>query len=138
MALLFVNNKKNLYLIDTSNNKTLGVYRFDNEYKFSVEFIHSVNKSPVIDYYEYKNNNIYVTKTIYYNFGAGVETELENNEKLSYGENGEMIISDIDKIINPLIYVVGSVYDHILYINNDKIILNNLYGKNKHIKFEIK
>lgn len=138
MALLFVNNKKNLYLIDTSNNKTLGIYQFDNDYKFSVEFIHSVNKSPVIDYYEYKNNNIYVTKTIYYNFGAGVETELENNEKLSYGDNGEMIISNIDKIINPLIYVVGSVYDHILYINNDKIILNNLYGKNKHIKFEIK
>ena len=138
MALLFVNNKKKLYLIDTSNNKTLGIYQFDNDYKFSIEFIHSVNKSPVIDYYEYKNNNIYVTKTVYYNFGAGVETELENNEKLSYGENGEMIISDIDKIINPLIYVVGSVYDHILYINNDKIILNELYGKNKHIKFEIK
>ena len=138
MALLFVNSKKKLYLIDTSNNQTLGVYKFDNEYKFSVEFTHSVNKSPVIDYYEYKYNNIYVTKTIYYNFGAGVETELENNEKLSYGDNGEMIISDIDKIIDPLIYVVGSVYDHILYINDDEIILNELYGKNKHIKFEIK
>ena len=138
MALLFVNSKKKLYLIETSNNQTLGVYKFDNEYKFSVEFTHSVNKSPVIDYYEYKNNNIYVTKTIYYNFGAGVETELENNEKLSYGDNGEMIISDIDKIIDPLIYVVGSVYDHILYINDDEIILNELYGKNKHIKFEIK
>ena len=125
-------------MIDISNNKTLGIYKFDNEYKFSVEFIHSDNSSPLIDYYEYKNIYIYVTKTIYYNFGAGVETELEANEKLSYGDNGEMIISNIDKIINPLIYVVGSVYDHILYINDDKIILNELYGKNKHIKFELR
>lgn len=139
MALLFVGKRtKKLFLIDKSNNKVLDSYSFENEYCFNIEFTHSVNKSPVIDFYEYKNNKIYVVKTIYYSFGAGVETELEDNEELTYGQNGEMIISNIDKIVEPLIYVVGSVYDHILTINNQKIILNKKYGKNKHIEFIIK
>ncbi len=50
----------------------------------------------MIDCYEIKHHSIYVEKTIYYNFGAGVQTELEGNETLSYGEDGA-IFSGFDR-----------------------------------------
>ena len=44
-------------------------------------------------------DRIYVVRTIYNNFGAGVQTEIEEGQKLEYGENGEMIVSGFDRII---------------------------------------
>lgn len=141
MAILFYkkNDKQRLYLYDDKTNQLLDIYEFDNDKTFSIEFIHSVNKSPVIDYYIVDDkNNIIVTKTTYYNFGAGVQTELNDNEYLEYGNNGDMTVNNINKIISPLVYIVGTVSHHTLNINNKDIILDDKYGKNTHIRFEIK
>ena len=141
MAILFYkkNDKQRLYLYNDKNNFLLDIYEFDNKKEFSIEFIHSVNKSPVIDYYTIDdNNNIIIDKTTYFGFGAGVQTELNDNELIEYGNNGEMTIKNINKIISPLIYIVGTVSHHTMNINNNNIILDEKYGKNTHIRFEIK
>ena len=106
---------------------------------FSIEFIHSVNKSPVVEYYKFdNNNNIYVYKTIYYNFGAGVPTELNRNEVMSYGEDGSIIIDNIDKKIDNLTYYLSSIYDHILKINDgESISLWEVCGKNMLISIKV-
>ena len=109
MALLFIvacNVAKNsliIYNIDDNNSNAKKVkvsYDITNDDFFSVEFIHSVNKSPVIEYYKIdKEKNIYIYKTIYYNYGAGVPTELSGDETLSFGDDGSMIIDNINKKI---------------------------------------
>ena len=81
---------------------------------FAVTFIHSVNKSPVSDFYEVREDGIYVVKTVYYGFGAGVQTELGEGQVLTYGEDGSMIITGFDLRMNDLIYAVGTVSDHVL------------------------
>ena len=115
-------------------------YKIKNiPYEFSVEFIHSVNNSPVRDYYEIdEDGNIYVTKTTYYGFGAGVQTQLNEGESFSYGDKGEMIVSNINKKIDHLTYFVGTISDHILRIEDKEISLTNLCGKNTHIEFIVK
>lgn len=141
MAILFYkkNDKQRLYLYNDKNDFLLDIYEFDNEKEFSIEFIHSVNKSPVIDYYTIdNNNNIIITKTTYFGFGAGVQTELNDNEQIEYGKNGEMTVTNINKVISPLIYIVGTVSHHTININNKSIILDEKYGKNTHIRFEVK
>lgn len=141
MAILFYkkNDKQRLYLYNDKNDFLLDIYEFDNEKEFSIEFIHSVNKSPVIDYYTIDdNNNIIITKTTYFGFGAGVQTELNDNEQIEYGKNGEMTVTNINKVISPLIYIVGTVSHHTININNKNIILDEKYGKNTHIRFEVK
>ena len=107
---------------------------------FYVKFLHSVNMSPVIDYYNFNDKNeIFVYKTIYYDFGAGVETELENNETITYGDGGSMIISNIDKKISPLTYYLSSIYDHKLSIDdNEEISLWDVCGQNIIVEFKIK
>ena len=103
---------------------------------FSVGFIHSVNKSPLTDYYEIRSDGIYVVKTVYYGFGAGVETELQEGEKLEYGSDGSMIVTGFDKRMDNLIYFVGTVSDHTLTINDgDGISLRDLCGRNASVRF---
>ena len=141
MAILFYkyNEKQRLYLFNDNNNFLLDIYEFDDKKEFSIQFIHSVNNSPVIDYYTIDdNNNIIITQTTYYGFGAGVQTELNNNEKIKYGNNGEMTVTNINKIISPLVYIVGTVSHHTMNINNNNIILDEKYGRNTHIRFEVK
>lgn len=100
-----------------------------------MRFKHSVNKSPVEDRYRIENGGIVVYQTVYYNFGAGVQTELEEGQTLTYGKDGSMIISDIDKPIADLSYNVSPVYDHILLINGEEVSLRQLCGEERTVSF---
>ena len=110
---------------------------------FSVGFIHSINKSPVTDYYEIRSDGIYVVKTVYYGFGAGVQTELEEGQTLSYGEDGSMIITGFEKRIEDLIYFVGTVSDHVLTLpgkdgkatGESQVSLRDLCGRSAMVRF---
>jgi hypothetical protein len=103
--------------------------------RFSVTFIHSVNKSPVTDVYEIRKDGIYVIQTKYYSFGAGVQTEIEDGQTLEYGEDGSMIVSGFNKKMDNLSYIVGTVSDHILEISGQTISLRDLCGRNATIRF---
>ncbi len=103
---------------------------------FSIEFIHSVNKSPVEDFYQIREDGIYVIKTKYYGFGAGVQTELEDGQRLEYEDNGSsMVITGIDRSMDDLQYIVGTVSDHVLRINNQEISLRDTCGRNTRVRF---
>ena len=107
--------------------------------EFSLTFVHSVNKSPVSDIYQIRGGDIYLTGTIYYGFGAGVPTELYGDQVMSYGENGEMIISNMDTLIPHLVYLAGTVNDHNLSINGgENICLQENCGYNTHVKIYCK
>ena len=115
--------------------KLIAAYPVSDGDEFSVTFVHSVNNSPVTDVYEIRNGEIYVMRTIYYSFGAGVQTEIEEGQTLEYGEDGSMIISGYDRRMNGLSYIVGTVSDHVLEINGNIISLRDLCGKNATVKF---
>ena len=82
---------------------------------FSVSYIHSVNKSNVEEYYRLENDEIYLFRARYRAFGAGVATELEEGQTLSY-EDGYMIIENIHYQIPDLVYRVGTVSDPLIHI----------------------
>ena len=105
---------------------------------FSISFVHSVNKSSVTDVYEVRGNAIFVVSTIYYSFGAGVQTEIQEGQTLEYGEDGSMIVSGFNKRMDNLSYIVGTVSDHILEINGRSVGLRELCGKNTCVRFSIR
>ena len=110
-------------------------FRVSEGDEFSVTFIHSVNQYPLTDVYQIRNHKIYVVRTIYNNFGAGVQTEIEPGQKLEYGENREMIVSGFDREMPWLSYIVGTVSDHILTVNGEEISLRELCGRNSKVEF---
>ncbi|MDD3394144.1 MAG: DUF1850 domain-containing protein [Anaerotignum sp.] len=124
-----------LILRNGRTGSILASYPMEEGGEFSVRFIHSVNKSPVEDRYRIENNQIVVYETAYYNFGAGVQTALEEGQTLSYAEDGAMIISGFDKPIGDLSYIVSPVYDHILLVNEEEISLRQLCGEERLVSF---
>ncbi len=105
--------------------------------QFSVTFIHSVHKSPLTDYYEIHGKDIYVIKTKYFDFGAGVQTELEDGQKLEYTPDGGLVISGFHQKMNPLIYVVGMVSDHTLKVNQRIYSLRDICGRGAEVIFSV-
>lgn len=121
---------------DASTGRLYGAYPLAEGEWFSVGFIHSVNKSPVIDCYLIKNQHIFVEKTVYYGFGAGVQTEIEDGQTLTYGEDGSMIVTGFDRQMDNLTYFVGTVSDHTLTLNEGKeVSLRELCGRNARVRF---
>ena len=103
---------------------------------FSVEFIHSVNKTPVKDTFIIESGEIRAYSTLYRSFGAGVQTALEGNQKMTNDEQGNMIITGYDITYDPLRYCVGTVSDHILTLGGEEISLRNMCGRSERVVFE--
>ena len=112
-------------------------FRVSEGDEFSVTFIHSVNQYPLTDVYEIRDSKIYVVRTIYNNFGAGVQTEIEEGQTLEINENGEMVVSGFDLEMPWLSYIVGTVSDHTLTLHEKKISLRELCGRNSKVAFSI-
>ncbi|MBQ4626284.1 MAG: DUF1850 domain-containing protein [Clostridia bacterium] len=104
---------------------------------FSVEFIHSVNQTPVKDTYIIENGQIKAYSTTYRSFGAGVQTALGEGQTMTFDDDGNMIITGYDIAYDPLRYIVGTVSDHILEIGGEEISLRNMCGRNARVVFEI-
>lgn len=104
---------------------------------FSVEFVHSVNQTPVKDTYIIEDGQIKAHSTTYRSFGAGVQTALGEGQTMTYDEEGNMIITGFDTTYDPLRYIVGTVSDHILEIGGKEISLRNMCGRNARVVFEV-
>lgn len=130
-----LNSGDYLVLRDGDTGKEYARFHVKEGDEFSVMFIHSVNQYPLTDVYQIRDHKIYVVRTIYYTFGAGVQTEIEEGQKLEYGENGEMIVSGFDQEMPWLSYIVGTVSDHTLTIHGEEISLRDLCGRNSKVEF---
>lgn len=124
-----------MYVSDT--NTRYITQKAEDGLMFSVEFIHSVNQTPLKDTYIIENKQIRAYSTTYRSFGAGVQTALEEGQTMTYDENGNMVITGFDITYDPLRYIVGTVSDHILTIDGKEISLRDLCGRNAKVVFEI-
>ncbi len=124
-------------MYDSDTGKRYITEKADDGLMFSVEFVHSVNQTPVKDTYIIENGEIRAYSTTYRSFGAGVQTALEGNQKMSYDDDGNMVITGFDITYDPLRYIVGTVSDHILTFGGEEISLRNLCGRNAKVVFEI-
>ena len=127
-----------LVLTDRDTGRVCARYPLEDGESFSVTFRHSVNKSDVTEIYQRRGREIWLTGCVYYDFGAGVAEVLDPAWTLETGENGEMILSNIEMRMDDLTYIVGTVYDHVLEINGDRIVLNERFGRNTKIHFSIR
>lgn len=126
-----------LILRDADTGKVYAKYPVSEGTRFSVTFNHSVNKTDETELYEIRGGSVYLIGCIYYSFGAGVAEVLDESWTLSYGDGGEMIISDIDMKIPRLRYVVGTVSDHVMDIDGERISLRGLCGRNSSVEFVV-
>ena len=134
---IFVLREPGLVLSNDETGKIFTRLPLEDGGSFSVTFRHSVNKSDVTEIYQRRGKEIWLTGCVYYGFGAGVAEELDPSWTLETGDSGEMILGNIEMKMSDLTYIVGTVYDHILEIGGEKIVLNELCGKNAKVHFSV-
>ena len=129
---------RQLVIYDADTGAVYGTFPVKDGSRFSLEFVHSVNKTPVRDELEIRGRALYPVATTYSSLGAGVQTELEAGEKLSYNEAGEMVITGFNQKLEQLNLIVGTVSDHIFRMDGKVISLTKLCGKNAAVIFKVK
>ena len=130
-----VRNKDTLVIRDAESGRVYARYDCPDGTKFEVEFLHSVNKSPVIDVFEASGGIIRVAEARYYTFGAGMPTEADQPTwKFSYADDGAIVVTGITYTYDSLNYIVGTVHDHYLTIRDSRINLRELCGRNAKIE----
>lgn len=127
-----------LALCRSETGEVIKLFDVEDGTEFSVEFIHSVNKSPVKDVFVVREGKIYADRTVYSAFGAGVQTQVEEGQKLEFDEKGNMVVSGFDMEFPQVKYIVGTVSDHVLEIQGECISLTELCGKNAKVMFELR
>ena len=139
LLLIYVWLPKTEYLcLQTEDGKEYASFPVETGDTFSITFIHSVNKTPVTDFYEIREDGIYVMQTLYYGVGVGVQTQLQEGQTLTYTEDGGMLVSGFNQKMDNLAYVVGMVSDHTLSIGGDTYSRTELCGRKVYVIFECK
>ena len=126
-----------LEILDAASGKVYGRWSLNDIGEFAVEFIHSVNQSPVRETFNVTGKEIRPVSTHFYSFGAGMQTDLEEGQTISR-DGDALIISGFNRAFVELNYIVGTVSDHLLLVNGETISLRDLCGKNAHITLRIK
>ena len=121
-----------LVIKNAGSGKVYGKWFLEEKEEFAIEFIHSVNQSPVREFFRAENGLIRSVSVRFYSFGAGMQSDLEEGQTL--GRDGDaMVISGLKTSFKALNYIVGTVSDHLLIIRNEAISLRDLCGRNAHI-----
>lgn len=106
--------------------------------KFSITYIHSVNKSPVEDQFELADDfTLFLRKSIFKSFGAGVPSNLNDGDKFEYF-NDRIEVSYNNSRINKFILFVGVIADHHFLMNGKDIKLNELSPPQRSVHFTAK
>ena len=103
---------------------------------FAIEFIHSVHQSPVRETFRIEGGVIKPEAVNFFSFGAGMQSDLDEGQTLSRNRDG-YVIEGFSNSFPELNYIVGTVSDHLLFINGETVSLRILCGKNAHIKITI-
>jgi hypothetical protein len=101
---------------------------------FAVEFIHSVNNSPVRETFAlHHDGSITAREARFFSFGAGMQSDLGEGQRLVRDGDALVITGITEAPRGELNYIVGTVSDHLLYINGGRVSLRELCGRNAHI-----
>jgi len=126
-----------LEIKDAYSGKVYGRWPLEENGEFSIEFIHSVNQSPVREFFGAEDGMIRVRAVRFFSFGAGMQSDLDGG--LTFSRDGDaMVLSGYKTSHKELNYIVGTVSDHVLFINGETISLRQLCGRNAHINIRIK
>jgi len=106
---------------NADNGKTILSHKVKPGDTFTVSYIHSVNKSKVLDSFTITNNYIIMlTATSFSAYGAGIP-EPEEGQTLSIRDD-RIEISNINRYVDPYRLFVGTTADHTIIFNDEETV----------------
>ncbi len=125
-----------LVLQDAETGKVYARYTLADADSFSVTFIHSVNQSPVTDYYRREGKELILYATRFHAFGAGIPESWPEGARVETSPDG-IYVTNLHIALPDVTYIVGTVSDHTLNIGGEAVSLRDLCGKNAEVLFKL-
>lgn len=136
LTIIWVLRPPALVLQDAETGKVYARYPLTKDDSFSVTFIHSVNQSPVTDYYRRDGQGFVLYATKFHAFGAGIPESWPAGAKVETSPDG-IYVTNLHIALPDVTYIVGTVSDHTLHIGGDTISLRDLCGRNAEVLFTL-
>ena len=125
-----------LEIRNTNSGRLHGRLPIEEYGRFAIEFIHSVNQSPVTEFFRVENGMIRLLAVRFFSYGAGIQSDLQEGQTLNR-DGDAMILSGLNTSFKELNYIIGTVSDHLLIIDEQVISLRELFGRNAQITIYI-
>lgn len=123
-------------IIDVENNNIVYVSAASKITEFYIQFIHSVNKTPVYEYYKISNQQFYLCKTEFYSYGAGMP-EFEDYGQRPYIEDGIVHVDNLNIKMESFTIFVGTIANHTINFNNTSLKLSQIVKPGKSAQFKV-
>jgi len=108
-------------VIRSANGSIIDSYQLGSGEEFAVRYIHSVQKTPVIEVFRVDfGEGIELRETVYTDFGAGLPFLLEGSAVFESG-GGKFRIYGIKKLLSDVVFRVGRFADYNLLLRGREI-----------------
>lgn len=105
------------------------------EQHFALKWIHSVEKEEWVEFYEIKDETLFLSKTQFKTFGAGVPSTPKESEQVSLKDG--YVVLEINRSFPSLQLVVSSNVNSTLIINDKEILLYELAGDYESVSISV-
>jgi hypothetical protein len=112
--------------------------KMENYKEFYVSFTHSVNRTPVNEYYVISDGRFKLEKATFYSYGAGMPELGEYGSNKPIIVNGMVEIDNINKEFEKFTYYAGTYANHCLNNSSSKIPFLQFVKPQTPVTFEIR
>ncbi|GAA3729790.1 hypothetical protein GCM10022378_17870 [Salinicoccus jeotgali] len=135
LVILYITTPFHISISDMETGEVLYSTRIDDGERFSVEYIHSVERSPVKEIFEVRGTDIYTMESHTESFGAGMPYEGDVMEL----KDGKFIISEINRPVHggALRIRPSSVFPHHIMIGEDDILISEPPFKGRNLEVNV-
>ena len=126
------------YIVAEQNDTLLFAWAADKGERFEVEFVHSLNLSPIVDVFEVTGEGFILRESIFSSLGAGSPTPADHPGSELIHSNGVFRLIGIDKPMNSLTILTQDTPNHRISFGEREAFLLELVGSGKSVTIEIK
>ncbi|MGD9569347.1 MAG: DUF1850 domain-containing protein [Sedimentibacter sp.] len=138
ISILFIPFFKQFTIINGKTNNIVFSRSIDSYKDFYISFIHSVNKTPVNEYYRIEHDKFIAYKTTFYSYGAGMPEISEiPGAQIKFNEYGLIEIDNINREFIEFTYMVGTYADHTLHTESESFKLEKYVEPQEPALFKI-
>ncbi|HPF04595.1 MAG TPA: DUF1850 domain-containing protein [Spirochaetota bacterium] len=136
-ALLLFPVFKGITITDYKTGKLLYFNSADTGDRFSVRYIHSVNKSPVEDFFRIDDDTIIIERSVFTAFGAGVPASPDDGGILNV-YNDRIEVTEINRRIDDFLLFIGVTAEHRFKIDQDEFLLRDISSVQRSLRIVVK
>jgi len=136
LAIVFyINQPLKIAVVDMATEETIFSEEVEYGERFKVNYIHSVERSPVSEIFEVRKDGIYTMESHTESFGAGMPYEGEETVL----EDGKFIIKNINRKVHggTLKIRPSSVFPHHILIGSHDLLISEPPYKGKNLEIKI-